>query len=218
VTEEAPQTIGFEGFAEKATRTTENNETSYTGKLYDHHDDFSVWAYKNTSTELGNATSMNDKSGNTYIYSDWNNLNTFNRSKIAKCENGNYNYSYELPNEDKNEPSYNQIDIPISQGESVDIRLKLLYDFGQPYINVTSDWSDIINIKFPDEFAKDVPVLTIIEENNNDIETNRFNTILEDSGVNVHIKDSIIDQNIIYYHKPDNIASGFYTSERRIFH
>ena len=52
VTEEAPQAIGFEGFAEKATRTTENNETSYTGKLYDHHNDFSVWAYKNTSTEL----------------------------------------------------------------------------------------------------------------------------------------------------------------------
>jgi hypothetical protein len=174
------------------------------------------YRYKNTSTELGNATSINGESGEAYIYSDWNNLNTFNRSKIAKCENGNYNYSYELPNEDKNEPSYNQIDIPISQGESVDIRLKLLYDFGQPYINVTSDWSDIINIKFPDEFAKDVPVLTIIEENNNDIETNRFNTILEDSGVNVHIKDSIIDQNIIYYHKPDNIASGFYTSERRI--
>lgn len=174
------------------------------------------YRYKNTSSEFGNATSMNGDKGATYIYSDWNNLNTFNRSKIATCENGNYRYLYEESNESKNEPSYNQIDIPISQGESVDIRLKLLYDFGQPYIDVTSAWSDIVNIKFPDEFSKDVPILTIIEENNNDIETNRFNTILNDTGVTSHINDSSIDQNIVYYHKSDNIASGFYTNERRI--
>lgn len=174
------------------------------------------YRYKNTSTELGNAISMNGNNGETYIYSDWNNLNTFKKSKIVQCDNGVYNYSYELDNENVNEPSYNQIDIPISQGETVDIRIKLLYDFGQPYIDVTSDWSDIINIKFPDEFTKDVPVLTIIEENNNDIETNRFNNILNNVGITSHVNDIITDQNITYYHKPDNIASGFYTDERRI--
>ena len=174
------------------------------------------YRYKNTTTELGTATSISGEAGQSYIYSDWNNLNTFNKSKVADCVDGVYLYKYEASNEEKNEPSYNQIDIPISQGESVDVRLKLLYDFGQPYVTVTSEWSDIVNIKFPDEFAKDVPVLTIIEENNNDIETNRFNTILNNTGVNSHVNDMIIDQNITYFHKPDNIASGFYTEERRI--
>ena len=39
-------------------------------------------------------------------------------------ENGNYVYSYESTDEIINEPSYNQIDIPISQGENVDIQNK----------------------------------------------------------------------------------------------
>lgn len=175
------------------------------------------YRYKNISTELGNAVSINSVDGNkTYIYSDWNELNTHNRLKVASCVDGIYSYSYEAPNENKNEPSYNQIDIPISQGETVDIRIKVIYDYGQPYITMTSDWSDIINIAFPDEFAKDVPVLTIIEENNNDIETNRFNNILEINGITGHINDMVVDQNVTFYHKPDNIASGFYTEERKI--
>ena len=170
------------------------------------------YRYKNASSELGNISSI----GTHYIYSDWNILNTFNKSKIATVEDGFYKYSYESDNASENSPSYNQIDIPISQGETVDIRLKVVYDFGQPYITTTSDWSDIVNIKFPDELAKDVPILTIIEENNNDIETNRFNDILETSGTSSHVNDSIVDQNITYYHKPENIASGFYTNERRV--
>ena len=175
------------------------------------------YRYKNLSTELGNATSINSIDGNkTYIYSDWNNMITSNKNKIVKCINGTYKYEYEASNENINEPSYNQIDIPISQGETVDIRVKLIYDFGQPYVTMTSDWSDIINVAFPDEFIKDTPILTIIEENNNDIETNRFNNILKTSGVDAHINDIVTDQNITYYHKPESIASGFYTDERKI--
>jgi hypothetical protein len=175
------------------------------------------YRYKNVSTNLGNAVSMNSTDGNnTYIYSDWNILNTRNKLKIASCVGGKYIYNYEDSNEIKNEPSYNQIDIPISQGETVDIRIKLVYDYGQPYITMTSDWSDILNVEFPEEFTKDVPILTIIEENNNDIETNRFNSILETLGVNTHINDTFMDQNLTYFHKSDNIASGFYTNERKV--
>jgi hypothetical protein len=166
--------------------------------------------------EVGNAVSMTGRNNQTYIYSDWNVMDGFNKSKIAVCENGEFSYRYEDSNENVNEPSYNQIDIPISQGESVDIRVRVLYDFGQPYVSVTSEWSDIVNIPFPTEFAKDVPILTIIEENNNDIETYRFNNLLKDGGVEGHIKDSVVDQDIMYYHKPDSIASGFYTDERRV--
>ena len=174
------------------------------------------YRYKTASTATGSAVTMNGYNGETYIYSDWNTLSTKNKEKHALCTDGIYNYSYEINNENVNEPSYNQIDIPISQGENVDIRLKVVYDYGQPYITVSSDWSDIVNIKFPEEFEKNVSILSIIEENNNDIETNRFNNILNDTGVNTHINDMVIDQSTTYFHKPDNIASGFYTAERRI--
>lgn len=174
------------------------------------------YRYKNTSVEVGNAISMTGRNNETYIYSDWNVMPGFNKAKTALCVDGKYSYGYEPSNENINEPSYNQIDIPISQGESVDIRVRVVYDFGQPYITLTSAWSDIINIPFPVEYTKDVPILTIIEENNNDIETNRFNNILKEEGVDGHIKDSVKDQDIVYYHKPDSIASGFYTNERRV--
>lgn len=173
------------------------------------------YRYKNPSSQTGTAVSINGSAGN-YIYSDWNNMMPADKIKVATCKDGIYSYKYEESNENKNEPSYNQIDIPISQGETVDIRVKLLYDFGQPYITVTSAWSDIINIPFPAEFAKDVPILSIIEENNNDIETNRFNTILREEGVDTHVRDQITDQDITYFHRPDSIASGFYTAERRV--
>jgi hypothetical protein len=174
------------------------------------------YRYKNSSMEVGNAVSINGENGETYIYSDWNNLNTFNKNRIAKYENGKHVYDYEANNENENEPSYNQIDIPISQGETVDIRLRLVYSFGQPFINMTSRWSNTINVQFPTEYAKDVQILTIIEENNNDIETNRFKNILIDAGIDSHTSDKIIDNNNIYFHKPENISSGFYTPERRI--
>lgn len=174
------------------------------------------YRYKNISTELGNAVSINASNGQTQIYSDWNVYNTKNKLKIASFYNGVYKYEYEQDNETKNEPSYNQIDIPITQGETVDIRVRVVYDFGQPYITMMSEWSDIINIPFPTEFTTDVPVLTIIEENNKDIESNRFNDILKTGGITDHINDKLIDNNINYYHKPEHIASGYYTEERRV--
>ena len=50
----------------------------------------------------------------------------------------------------------------------------------------------------------------------NDIETNRFNTILSNAGVLKHVDDDIVDQDVTFFHKPESISSGFYTAERRI--
>jgi hypothetical protein len=169
------------------------------------------YRYKNIDTPQTNAESFNGE----FIYSDWNVMDSIYRKKLTKYD-GQLIYKLEDDNSNKNEPSFNQIDIPISQGETVDIRLKVIYDYGYPFVEVSSQWSDIVNIKFPDEYLKDVQILDIIKENNNDIETNRFQNMLRDAGIPEHIGDKIIDQDITYFHKPENIASGFYTAERRI--
>lgn len=171
------------------------------------------YRYKNLDQPQSNAQSFNGK----FTFSDWVDMNSFIRPRIPEMdENGNYKFKLAKDNSNENEPSFNQIDIPISQGETVDIRLKIIYDFGYPYIETSSAWSEIVNIAFPQEYLKDVQILDIIEENNNDIETNRFQNILRDNGIPMHIDDKIIDQDITYFHKPENIASGFYTSERRV--
>ena len=175
------------------------------------------YRYKNIEQEQGTAMSMGDKNNgdNLFIFSDWNVMQGFDNPKIAKY-NSNYTFENAEYNGNINEPSYNQIDIPISQGETVDIRLKVVYDFGRPFIEVTSAWSEILNIKFPSEYLKDVQVLDIITENNSDIESNRFANIIEEHGIPSHVNDKMIDQDLTYFHKPESIASGFYTQERRI--
>jgi hypothetical protein len=170
------------------------------------------YRYKNVDQEQGTAFTMADK----FVFSDWNDMHSFDRERISSYSNGRYNFNIEEYNGNRNEPSFNQIDIPISQGETVDIRLKVVYDYGSPFVTVSSNWSNIINVEFPDDYLKNVQVLDIISENNNDIETNRFQNILKDGGVPDHIGDKVTDQDITYFHKPENIASGFYTAERRI--
>lgn len=170
------------------------------------------YRYKNVDLSQNSALTINDK----FVYSDWNEMISNDRIQIPVYQNGNYHSQLTEVNDKLNEPSFNQIDIPISQGETVDIRLKLVYDFGYPFVQTTSLWSPIVNIKFPEEFLKDVKILDIISENNNDIETNRFSNIIKEEGIPDHINDKVVDQDSTYYHKPENIASGFYTSERRI--
>ena len=180
------------------------------------------YRYRNIQQEVGTATTFvkdRDNSGSiesneTFIFSDWNRLATPLRPKIRKSGTGNYEPEEDTSN--KNLPSFNQIDIPITQGEIVDVRLRVIYDFGYPFIQMMSDWSDVTTFEFPEEFIKDVDITTIIDENNSDIETNRFNSILSNEGVIDHVEDKILDQDVTYFHKPENISSGFYTAERRI--
>lgn len=183
----------------------------------DHVTSIEVWyRYKNSNKGTGTAVSMGTET-DPFIFSDWNVMNSISLKRVPSlADDDRYKFRREDENGSYNEPSFNQIDIPISQGETVDIKLRVVFDYGAPFITTRSAWSKIVNIEFPDEYTKDVQILDIIEENNNDIESNRFRKILSDDGVTSHINDEITDQDKIYRHNPENISSGFYTNERRI--
>lgn len=180
------------------------------------------YRYKNQDSATGTARHIGSDG---FIYSDWNDMYSPILQRNPQYVDG-YRFTYPQYADDQNnqshcndklnEPSFNQIDIPISQGETVDIRLKIVWDFGAPFIESLSDWSDVMNVVFPEEYTKDVQLLDILHENNDDIETNRFQNILKDGGVTSHVDDKLVDQDLVYFHKPENIASGFYTNERRV--
>lgn len=175
------------------------------------------YRYKNIEKEQGNTLSISGSNNMNFIFSDWNEMLVTKKARIPKYDlSGNLLVNWETDNFNENEPSINQIDIPISQGESVDVKLKVIYDFGAPFVETTSDWSDVVNFEFPTEYIKDIEILDIIKENNNDIETNRFTNILSNEGVISHINNKITDQDVIYFHNPNDIASGFYTDEKRV--
>lgn len=150
-----------------------------------------------------------------FLYSEWNVMPINYHNKIVEYNYG-YKFNFEADNNIKNEPSFNQIDIPITQGEKVELKLRVIYDYGYPYVKVASPWTEIVTVSYPLPAKTEIQVKTIISENNNDIETNRFKNLLDNNGVMNHINDELKDQDIIYLHKSDNISSGFYTAERRV--
>lgn len=172
------------------------------------------YRYRNKNLSVGDVLSIN---GDKFLFSEWNIMNNYSKTKhVVYTSEDTYKFDYLEDNSLSNEPSFNQIDIPITQGEIVDIKVRYIYDKGYPFIKLTSDWSEIISIDFPDEFLKSVPIMDILNENADDIKKEQFNNILIKNGTISHINDNIIDQTITYYHQPEHIASGFYTAERRI--
>lgn len=169
------------------------------------------YRYKNANKATGNAESIG-----TNIFSDWNIMQSELNPKLAKANGVSYTYNYLENTSAINVPSFNQIDIPISQGESVDIRLRVVYEQGYPFVQCTSDWSEIVNVPFPDELKKNITVLDILKENNSDTQKESLRSYIQKEGILDHVSDTLQDQNITYLHTPDKIASGFYTDERRV--
>ena len=174
------------------------------------------YRYKNAETPKSNVDVINN-----FLFTNWVIYDTPDRTKTMSYDSGSYTVSFADADdnglkETENEPKFNQVDIPISQGENVDIRARIVWSFGRPFAKITTAWSETLTVSFPDELVTDVSVVTIIEENNNDIEANRFTNILSNTGTTAHVDDALVDQDITYFHKPESIASGFYTDERRV--
>ena len=174
------------------------------------------YRYRNDSRFIGDAETFSNSTKN-YIFSDWNEMpSNYRKRRVQLSDTGRYTYYWEDLNDELNEPSFNQLDIPITQGEKVDIRYRLVFNSGYPFIYTTSDWSEIMTMEFPEEFTQNIEILDIIEENNNDIQRKVFENLLEEKGLISHVSDELQDQNLLYRHNAEHITSGFLTSERRI--
>ena len=170
------------------------------------------YRYKNKNKFQGSAMTITDE----FIYSDWNRQTTFVDMRHPSTDGFTFSFDWEEDSSNKNVPSWNQIDIPISQGEVVDFKVRYTFDLGWPFVTTVSQWSDIVQVEFPTEFLANVDILDIIEENNNDVKSYQFDSKLRADGIYDHVGDKIQDQDVTYFHKADSIASGFYTDERRV--
>lgn len=109
--------------------------------------------------------------------------------------------------------NFNQIMIPISRGENVEIRVRAISEVGFPYAEVVSPWSEPIIIPFPDE---------IIDDTNNLIDTARnekifakFRDELRVLGLDLHTADSLSLSDKLYVHMADNVGTTELTPENK---
>ena len=125
---------------------------------------------------------------------------------------GKYEWTIESE-EDAQAVNFNSLDIPLSSGEIVEIMVKSISEAGFPANPVTSDWSEITRIEFPEgELATDV-ITDILGSNEFDNMKVQVEQDLESRGVFTHVSDSFTSNDKFFAHNAETIASGFTTDQ-----
>lgn len=147
-----------------------------------------------------------------FTYSPW---TTFESKTLNRYSDEYGNLKWETLNySDTDDININQVSISINENESVEIRVRAVSEVGYPVSQITSDWSEILRIDFPQDIVEN-SITSIVDRNNNDLSTSEFNNILKASGILRHISQEIQESEKLYYHKSDDIASGFFTPEQK---
>ena len=172
---------------------------------------------RGTSAAGADNTTDNATAGKplTASFSTWNRYMSELRQRTYN-DDGSYTWVAEdLSNTDS--PNINQLDVPISQGEIVEIRVRSLSEVGWPDAPLTSEWSEIIPLEFPDEFNS---LLNnddfILSEAAQEDQRLRFVRELEILGIIKHVSTSFTVGDKYYAHSAVDIASGFLDANNNI--
>ena len=171
--------------------------------------------YKYKTANKDSNTILNS---NSTIFTDWNHQSNIERERYLEFDpnTNKYKISFSNYNALSNVVKWNQIDIPINQGEDVVIRIRYKYNIGQPFINLYTPWSNEITIPFPTELTESTEISSILDSNDDDVVSAKFIKTLINDGYEEHVTNKIVDNSQVFYHMPENIYSGFNTAENNL--
>ena len=171
---------------------------------------------KNTTDANTEVTSYIDSEGKKInaSYSNWNSLSLPRRTKEYNPDTNQYEWkTLSTSLSDPEQLSINQIGIPISKDETVEIRVRSISEVGYPVVLNNSDWSDSIYIEFPKD------LVNVTDAIRTEIRTDELLTTIEKEltslGVYIHLEDSFISGDKQYHHSARNIATDYYTNENK---
>jgi len=142
-------------------------------------------------------------------FSNWNEFKTDARKRFYNQGTG--EYTWEIQNiESADTPNINQLDLDIQANEKIDVRIKSISEVGWPESPVESDWSDILTIEFPNDLNN------VLNENDfilqaatsEDLKV-KVNQELSAKGLDDHLSDTIVVNNVTFHHDATKILSGF---------
>lgn len=170
------------------------------------------YRYKSITKDTSNVQNINST-----IFTEWNRVTNGDKERklVFDSVTNTYTTNYVNYSQSENVTKWNQIDIPICQGEDVVIRVRYKYSIGQPFIDLYTPWSDEFTMQFPVEFNDSLELTSIIEQNDKDTVNAAFNRTLLNDGYQEHINNKVIDNSQVYFHMPENIYSGFNTPENK---
>lgn len=152
---------------------------------------------------------INGDARKTASFSNWNRYISAVRSRIFDATTGDYFWTNENIS-DPDSVNINQVDIPITFNERVEIRVKSVSEVGWPDSPVESEWSDIIAIDFPDELNNNVEqTKNIITDAQKEEIRSKIESDLQSRGLYKHIGENTTLNNKDFFHQSASILSGF---------
>lgn len=144
-------------------------------------------------------------------FSVWNELTTAIRRRVINADGS---VAFDDNNiSDAEKININQLDIPITSNEQVDIRIKAISEVGWPNVAIESDWSDTIRVSFPKEFNNAIDFAKLEQQVKDEKQKIELNELIENAGLLKHIKNSVEEQHAYFAHIATEIDSGFTTPE-----
>ena len=152
----------------------------------------------------------NDGAKKNAAFSNWTELKTDIRKKVYDETKGIYVWSAEVTS-DANVQNVNQLDIPITKGERVEIQISSISEAGWPENPLVSDYSESVIIQFPDSLSV-TGVADTLNANTQDAAVVKMQRTLDSQGLPSHLSQQFTAGDSTYYHDTTGIASGFFTS------
>lgn len=142
-------------------------------------------------------------------FSNWTEFKTDARKRTYNPETGEYYWEIE-DIESADTPNINQMDISIQTGERVEVRIKSISEVGWPESPVESDWSEILDIPFPDDLNNVLNDTDFIlqEATKEDLKVSMENE-LSARGLDEHLSDTVTQNSKTFHHDSTKILSGF---------
>ena len=164
----------------------------------------------NTASQLNTFTyTAPDGTEYTGTFTDWNVIQGPLKTKIYDEDLGRYVWKTENI-ADGTETNINQIDIAISKGEKVEIKVRTISEAGYPENPLRSEWSNSIIMEFPSTLATGNEMADLIKNVNDDALTITITNNLDSLGVTTHLDDTIPNTNSVngmyFKHIAKNIA------------
>lgn len=160
---------------------------------------------KESPVETYNITDSQSKAS----FSNWIEFKTDSRKRVYDSATNVYTWQIEdITSADT--PNINQLDLPIQVNERIEFRVKSISEVGWPEAAPESDWSDILSVDFPDDLnnVTNENDFILLEANKEDLKIS-MNAELNAKGLDEHLSDTVVVNNIVYHHDSKKILSGF---------
>ena len=124
------------------------------------------------------------------VFTDWTIIPTISKQKVYDVSTDSYSWVTEnIANGEVN--NINQVDIPITKGEKVELKIRSISEAGWPLNPLKSTWSNTIINEFPSNLEGSDQVTNILADAAVEEEAIKLDETLSAAGVPTHISDSV---------------------------